>query len=591
MRDTHVSQPKEPEPPPATAAPRAGETTLVALLARHVHATVVLLALAVLATGLFLPPLIAQDSARDAVMAMRMHFENDWIHLIKDGRDYLDKPHLLFWSAMVGFRLFGVHDWSYRLVSVLVTVLGAWSTFGLGRRLYDDTAGKIAAVMFITSYAIVLGAHDVRMDALLTGFVAFGLWQLVTYVDTGRARPLVLGALGVGLAFSAKGMIAVAVSGVALLFHLWGRNAWRRLWSWKLALGIVVFFVTISPILYSYYVQFDLHPEKVVEGRTGVSGVKFILLGQSVERLAGGKGARHSGDVLFLFHTLIWAFLPWSLLTFAAWAHRFRALVRGRWRAFHAQEQLTFLGAFVSIAFLSFSRYKLAHYLNVFFPLLAVFTGGYVAEAYRDGRWSALAALRKTQNVVIAVLLVLALVVLNGWAFPPRNGWVVAGALVLGGLLALGFRLEHRLLRVWVPSALAMCLVNFVQNANYQPWLGELQFGSRAVALLEQELDWSRTYFLEGRILHPVQFYTRRVIPGVDLVTLRTDVAEHGAAFLIVPEKGRTEVREAGIAHEVRGEYTHCRAMMMKPAVLNPRTRLAETCEPIYVLKVGAQPP
>jgi 4-amino-4-deoxy-L-arabinose transferase-like glycosyltransferase len=445
----------------------------------------------------------------------------------------------------------------------------------------------MAAVMFLTSYAVVLAAHDVRMDALLAGFVAFGLWQLLTYLETGRTGALVLGAIGVGLAFSAKGMIAVAVSGVAVFFHVWAKGQWRRLWSPKAALGVVVFFLTISPILYCYYLQFDLHPEKVIEGRTGVSGVRFILFGQSVERLAGGKGGRHSRDVLFLFHSLLWAFLPWSLLTFAAWSSRFRALARGRWAAFRAQEQLTFLGVFVSIAFLSFSRYKLAHYLNAFFPMLAVFTAGWMTEVYRSARWRSLEALRRMQTVVLAVLLVLVLGVLNGWAFPPRNGWVVAGALVLGALLALGFRLGDRLQKVWVPSALAITLVNFVQNANYHPALGEAQVGAgEAAELLAEDIDWSRTYFLIGRVNHPIQLYARRIIPSIGLAQVRGEIAR-GKVFLLVPEQGRAEVREAGLPHAVRREFRDCRVMSMRLKVLNPRTRDEAACEPVYLLAVG----
>jgi 4-amino-4-deoxy-L-arabinose transferase-like glycosyltransferase len=555
------------------AGPREGRAGVEASPSKAVYGLLLLAALIVLGTGLVLPDLVVGDSAQDAVMAMRMYFENDWVHLVKNGQDYLDKPHLLFWSAMVGYELFGVHEWSYRLVSVLVTLLGAWATFGLGRRLYDHTVGKIAAVMFLTSYATVLGNHDVRMDALLTGFVAFGLWQLVTYLDTDDWRSLVLGAAGIGLAFSAKGMVAVAVSGAVLLFHVWGRKQWRRLWSWKTGLGIAAFLVTISPVVYCYHVQF------------GLPGVKFILFGQTVERFGGGKGARHSLDKLFLYHSVLWAFLPWSLLTFVAWFHRFRALARGRWRAFHAQEQLTFLGVFVSIALLNLSRYQLAHYLNVFLPLLAIFTSGWLVELYRDARWRTLARLRAMQHVLI-VLLLAALLVVNGWAFPPRHGWIVAVALVFGGALALAFRLKDRLDSVWVPSAVAISLVSVVMNANYYPWLGRYQLGDdEAAQLAELDLDWDRTYFLE-QFSNPIQFYSRRVIPRVDLAQLRRELAAHDKVFLIVWEEGRAQVREAGLVHEVRLQFEDCRVTRLKPRVLNPRTR-QQFCKPVYLLEVG----
>jgi 4-amino-4-deoxy-L-arabinose transferase-like glycosyltransferase len=555
-------------------------TALVALLSRHLLAVLLALAVAVLAVGTFVSDLVMQDSARDAVMAMRMHYEDDWVHLVKDGADYLDKPHLLFWSAMVGYRLFGVHDWSYRLVSVLVTLLGAWSTYGLGRRLHGETVGRTAAVMFVTAYAIVLGAHDVRMDALLTGFVAFGLWQLVAYLDTGRLRPLVFGAVGIGLAFSAKGLVAVAAAGASVLFHVWARGLWRRLASPRSAIAVGVFLATIAPVLYAYYLQFDAHPEK------GVSGVRFILLGQSFERLGGGIGARHP-DYLFLWHSLLWAFLPWSLLTYAGWIDRLRALARGRWAAFRAQEQLTFLGPLVAIAVLSFSRYKLAHYLNVFMPMLAVFTASWLEELRRDGRWSWLAALRKVQHVVVAVVLVGALVVVNGWAFPPRSGWIVAGALVFAAVLALALRLADPVERVWVPSAVAISLASFVQNANYVPSVAEHGFGrDDAAELLREDVDWARTYFVNpDEVSHPIQLYTRRVIPWKEPARVRAELGPGEKAFLLVGERGRAEVAEAGLEATVQRRFEDCRVLRMSLRAMNPRNR-ERSCRPVWLLVV-----
>jgi 4-amino-4-deoxy-L-arabinose transferase-like glycosyltransferase len=578
-----VRSPDDATPHAAGAAPAAA---LDAAFASGFFPVVLLLALAVLGTGLFFPHLVYEDSAQDAVMAMRMHQENDWTHLLKNGQPYLDKPHLLFWSAMAAYRLFGVHEWSYRLPSVLVTLLGAWSTYALGRRLHSATVGKVAAVMFLTAYATVLGNHDVRMDALLTGFVAFGVWQLVTWLDTGRAGAMALGAAGIGLAFSAKGSIAIAAAGAPLLFHVWSRGLWPRLRSWQLLLGIACFAAAIAPVLVAYWLQFDRHPELVVEGRTGVSGVRFILLGQTLDRFGGGKGARHTGDPLFLYHSLLWAFLPWCLLTFAAWADRVRELVRERGRAFRARDQVSFLGPFVAIAALSVSRYKLAHYVNVFLPLLAILCAAWLEEAWREGRLRRLARLRAVQGAVVAVMLA-AVVLLNGWSFPPRAAWIVAVALGLAALLAFALRLRHPLHAVWVPSAIAVSLGSFVQNANYQPWLGHYQLGDdEAAEMLAMDLDWSRVRFLD-RIEQPLQFYTRHAIPRIELDAIPRELAVGGPLTIVTREPGREALGQAGVPFRVRTTFRSCGVLKMRPAILDPRRREQEACRPVYLLDVG----
>jgi 4-amino-4-deoxy-L-arabinose transferase-like glycosyltransferase len=552
--------------------------------AQRWYAVALALALLVLATGLFFPDLMGGDAAQDAVMALRMHLAGDWVNLVKNGRDYLDKPHLLFWSAKASYGIFGVHDWAYRLPSALACLLGAYATYGIGKRLHGETTGKLAALMLLTAHAIVLGNHDVRMDALLLGFTGFGIWQLLEYLETGRARAAVLGAVGIALGVSAKGMVAVAVSGCALFFYVWGRGHWRRLWSWKVLLGIAVFFLALSPVVYAYYQQYDLHPEKVVNGRTGVSGVKFILLGQSLERFGGGRGHKLAEDHLFFFHSLSWAFLPWSLLLYLAWLERFRELLRRGGAAFRAREQLSFLGPFAFLVVLSFSRFKLPHYLNVLLPLVAVFTASWLVELWRDGRARALERLRWAQVVVIVAVLLL-MVVLNGWAFPVERPWVALGVLAFGALLARSLRVRDPLARVWAPSAVAILLGEFLLNTSFYPHLGRYQAGRHLVAAAQAAgVDWDRTYFL-GKIYEPFQFYAGRPLPVLDEEGVRGEVAD-GRLFLAATADGVRRLGAEGVPLEVLATSPDCPVLKLTPRFVDPRTR-DDACATVSLLAVG----
>ncbi|MBT8312327.1 MAG: glycosyltransferase family 39 protein, partial [Flavobacteriaceae bacterium] len=156
--------------------------------------------------GMFVT-LFENDSAQFAVMAMRMVQENDFINLFKGPEEYLDKPHLHYWLAALSFKIFGIHDWAYRIPAILVTLLGGWSCYGLGKTLYNQDAGKIAALIFLSAQTIVLSVIDVRTDAVLTGFTVFALWQLVLFFERKTLINILMGAIGAGLAFSTKGQI------------------------------------------------------------------------------------------------------------------------------------------------------------------------------------------------------------------------------------------------------------------------------------------------------------------------------------------------------------------------------------------------
>jgi 4-amino-4-deoxy-L-arabinose transferase-like glycosyltransferase len=541
----------------------------------------------VLVAGLTLPDLPWGDAPLYAVIALRMFVEHDWVNLIATGTgDFLDKPHLLFWSAIAGYHLFGVHDWSYRLASVLVSLLGAFSTGRLAGRLHGPRAGQMAGLVFITAQTILLGNWDVRTDALLTGFTAFATWQLVRWLDEGSIASLVAGAVGLGLAVSSKGMVAGVACVPGLLLYAWGRGQLARIASPRVLVGLAAFFFALGPVLFAYYLQFDLHPEKHVFGSTGVSGVRFILFDQSFRRFGGGEGDVLADDSLFFFHTLLWAFLPWSLLLYAAWGRRLVALFRAGWGGFRAADQLSFLWPLLFVALLGFSHFKLPHYINVIIPMLSVLVAGELDLLARSGRPATLRVLARLQWALIAALL-LAGVVLNGWAFPLRLFWVGAGVAVLGFLLAASSRLVDPVQRIWVPSAVAGLLFNFALNASFIPQLGGYQPGAAfARRVLALDVDWDRCFFLD-RLYRPFQLYTGREIQPVDLPRVEKELLAGHRVFLLVGDEGKAQLVNAGLQFQELLSSPDCRISMPTLDLMMP-SRRDHACARAYFLVVGA---
>ena len=219
-----------------------------------------------------------------------------------------------------------------------------------------------------------------RTDAVLAGFTIFAIWQLATYIEKRTLSPIILGALGAGLAFSTKGQIALLVIGIAVLCHLAYTRKWPALLHYKVLVALVVFAMAIAPMLYAYYLQFDMHPETIIRGRGGRSGIFFIFWEQSFERLSGGGMGSNSSDYFFFFHTFLWIFIPWTVLGIVAFATRIKALFKIRFAYTPKLEFLT-LGT-ITLFFLiaSFSQFKLPHYLNIVVPLFSVLTASYIYD-------------------------------------------------------------------------------------------------------------------------------------------------------------------------------------------------------------------
>ncbi|MGB5238898.1 MAG: glycosyltransferase family 39 protein [Flavobacteriaceae bacterium] len=528
-----------------------------------------LLIVLVYIAGLFVT-LFENDSAQFAVMAMRMVQENDFVNLIKGNEEYLDKPHLHYWLAGISYLIFGIQDWAYRIPGVLASLLAALSCYGLGKELYREEVGKLAALIFLTAQTIVLSNIDVRTDAVLTGFTAFSLWQLVRYIKSDRLIHLVLGAIGAGLAFSTKGQIAILVIGLPILCHLWYKRRWDKLIHWRTLIGILVFILVLIPVLYAYYQQFDLHPEKVIRGRGERSGIFFILWEQSFERLSGEGVGKNSSDYFFFFHTFLWVFLPWTIIGILAFTRRWREILRSGLKRLEKKEFLTAGGITLIFILISFAQFKLPHYLNITIPLFAVLSASYLWDIAKEGRLRLQRFLIGTQlfiaSLVVIVSLILCLSVFEA-------GWWGSNLLLLVGivlLIYLSWRSKDFIGRIITISVCSAILLNGVMNLHFYPSLLNYQGGSSMSEIVHSEkIPVDSIYKLSERHTWGLDFYNRY---PVKLLSVE-DLGAHHDLWLYITDKELKSLQQLG--HDWDRQYTvdQFRITRLQGRFLNPASR------------------
>ena len=529
----------------------------------------ILLIVLVYVAGMFVT-LFENDSAQFAVMAMRMVQENDFINLIKGNEEYLDKPHLHYWLAATSYLIFGIQDWAYRIPGILASLLAAYSCYGLGKALYSKEVGKLAVLIFLTAQTIVLSNIDVRTDAVLTGFTAFSLWQLVCYIKNGRVFHLFLGAIGAGVAFSTKGQIAIVVIGLPILCHLWYTKRWERLFHWKTLIGILVFFVVLLPVFYAYYHQFDLHPEKVIRGRSDRSGIFFILWEQSFERMSGEGVGKNSSDYFFFFHTFLWVFLPWTVIGLLAFVRKGRDILRAGLDRSGNKEFLTVGGISLIFILISFAQFKLPHYLNITIPLFAVLSASYLYDIAKEGRLRLQRFLMGSQ-LFIASLVVIVSLILCFWVF--RTGWWGANLLLLAAVISLVYlamRKEDFISRITTISACSAILLNLVLNLHFYPSLLNYQGGSSMSEVVQSEkIPVDAIYKISDRHTWGLDFYNRCPVKRLNIDDLDTNED----VWLYITDTEKKTLQELG--HDWDRQYTvdQFRITRLQGRFLNPATR------------------
>lgn len=523
--------------------------------------------------GLFVS-LLDNDSAHHANIALHMYLSGDYVSLMDEGHDYLDKPHLLFWLASASYHLFGVSSFAYKFPSFLFTIFGLYSTYRLGKSLYNKEVGKLSALIIASAFAFVLANNDVRMEAILTASIAFATWQLVDWVNKKSLVNALGAAFGLALAFSTKGLIGVFVPAVGIFFYLLYKKDWKGFYHWQLFSIIVFFFVFIAPVLYCYYLQYDLHPEKIIRGKSGWSGVKFILWQQTFERYEGKSfGGAGSKDYLFFFHSFLWAFAPWSVVAYIAMVNRIKYFFSGKY------EWLT-TGTFIIMAIMiTFSGFKLPHYINIIFPAVSVLTAAFVMEKISEQK--SLRSLFIVQLVVCILCLLVALLV-NLWAFPLKN-WLVILAAIL--LLVIGFivvrslkLLSQKLIGL---SAFTTVFIFYLLNSNFYPQLLTYQGGNELAFETRSIIDPKNVFIWPGIYNPSYQFYTKELKKDFS----DSLIQQNHPVWVLIDRSTLPQLKEKHLP--VLQQYSHYDYNIgtMSLKFINPNTR-KQTLDSLFLIRV-----
>jgi 4-amino-4-deoxy-L-arabinose transferase-like glycosyltransferase len=524
-------------------------------------------------SGTLFFPLLDKDAAHHANIALHMFQTGDYISLVDRGRDYLDKPHLLFWTTLFSFKIFGISTVAHRLPAILFALLSVYCTYKLSRHLSGRATAKIAAIILATAQAFVLSISDARMETPLTAAMIFGLWQLILYTDKYKFVNLLLGMLGIAVAFSTKGWLGPVIVFIALFFYILLNRKWRVFAQFKTWLFIPLFFVFISPILYAYYLQYDLHPEKLIRGRDHISGVAFILWDQLFERYKGfNEGGRYSNP-FFLYHTFLWAFFPWCIAAYIAIIYWFRRMFwLKKWK--HPVNFAVLAFVFVLVT-LSFSKFKMPHYIIMLFPLAAVFTAPYLRHvlSFRKG-----VKLFFPLQLLFVILVPLASIVLNFYFFRP-DSWIIylCCAILLGFLvwLFINHSLQKGMKIIYLSAAVSL-LFNFLLFYNFFPQLLTYQAGNEITKQIKEkniQIPDEKIRLLESNA-HSFDFYRGHVHPSMTIADLLKDFSLLKDNYFLLNKAQRDELQNLGYRVETVVSQKDYNVAKVSLRFLNPDTRV-----------------
>lgn len=325
------------------------------------------------------PSLWDIDEGNNAEAAREMYESGNWVVPTFNYQLRPDKPALLYWLQMAGYRTFGIGEFGARLPSALAALATVLITYWLGCVLFGQTAGFFSGLVLASAVFFCASAHFANPDALLSCFSTLTLllfWQSLT--RPGRIWYLASGA-SAGLAVLAKGPVGVALP-IAVMgtFLLWSRRL-GYLRNWKLLWSLLAFFLVATP----WYAW--------VGAETRGEFLREFIFRHNTGRFLGTLEG-HGGHLYYYLLVVAIGFAPWSaFLGLAAWC-ALRKKPEPTENVIRDADRFLCCWSLAYFVFFSLSATKLPNYILPIYPALAVLTGRFLDSWLRSAqvppRWA-----------------------------------------------------------------------------------------------------------------------------------------------------------------------------------------------------------
>lgn len=360
------------------------------------------------------------DETRYLGVAWEMWSSEDWLVPHMNGAPYSDKPPMLFWLIVSGWKVFGVNAWWPRILPSLFAlgslVMAGW----LGRRLWPDERRIDHAALLVLHGALLWPAFTglLMFDMLVVFFVLVAFAGLLISAQRPGLGGWLLAGLAIGLGLISKGpVVLLFILPPALAAPMWAVAGRRQSWgSWYA--GVVASVVVGAAVALCWAIP--------AAKAGGTAYADAIFLGQTAHRLAGGA-APHSRPLWAYLAMLPVITYPWLL-----WPPLWRGLIKLDIKS-DAGSRFCLAVILPALVLLSLVESKQPQYLLPLFPVFALLAGRSLKATTND-------IVRRRDNVLPAIALLMsgvALAILPSYAVGIESIQVMQKVSSLWGLLVI----------------------------------------------------------------------------------------------------------------------------------------------------------
>lgn len=525
---------------------------------------ILILILVIYLIGAYTIDLMDNDATQYYTISMVMYESGNFMEISwRPDHNYLDKPPMLFWLNAFFFSIFGANHFVYRLPSILINLLGIYSTYRLGRKLYNEETGLYSAIIYASCFGVFIFSHDVRTDTLMTGFMIFTIWQLYEYLQQRKALNFILGFVGIGLSILTKGPLGLVIPALALGPHLIYQRRWKDVFRPEWLLGLLIIGIVLIPMIFSVYTQHGMH------------GLRFHFWTQSFGRITGENVWVDNTGPLFFLHSFIWSFIPWTFFALIAYAKKWIGAFKNYGKNTNF-EVITLSGITLVFIVMSMSSYKLPHYTYVVFPLVAILSGAYIQQTAKEVKWEGFGKVFYISQNVFNLLL-WAAVIVSFLIFSDASFWIYLTAwFAFSYYFYSSHYAQGKVPKLFTTTIVTMLGVAFILNTNFYPGLNPYQGRVEAGKYIKEQNIAAEDVMIYNFDVHKatIDVYSGRIIPRTwHLSAIDSLLVEKGSMYVFTDNKGLDSLHNGNYQFLQKKTFRDYQISLLSLPFLNPNTR------------------
>ncbi|MEO2068008.1 MAG: glycosyltransferase family 39 protein [Desulfurobacteriaceae bacterium] len=353
-----------------------------------------------------------KDEPKYLEAAREMIEKGDYITPYYNYEYRFDKPILVYWLIVLGYKLFGINEFGG---GFFVSIFGVFTVLILYwwlRRWKSENLAFWSALTLLSMVYFVGMATVAMPDVVLLFFITASLIFFFEGYHRKKEEFYLLAFASSGMATLTKGPVGIVLPGIiAVVYLTLRRDLIRTLKEIPWIKGFTIFFLIVTPW---YFAVLKKH---------GYHFFKDFVLFHNVHRFLS-KVPGHPTQWWYYLANYVWIYLPWSLVfPFAVYkAFKERKFITDNVIMFSV---VWFFGVFT---FFQIAHTKLTHYLLPSFPAFSVVVSWYLLNFEK-----------RLVNYLIVLLLVIASVVVTAAftlkGFPPISYLLVAPTLLAAIIL------------------------------------------------------------------------------------------------------------------------------------------------------------